>query len=185
MGYRKPEPHRHHKHDIEDVATAGRILVTNGNKNKFAIPCYYYPTPIKPHNGPLCKDEWDHEHWPQPTRPDGTLQMGAFEGYPIQGYIPWHAPLQIKDVKTVPIHLRQEGFTSVTCALSDDAPSGLTLSGSIDTQDDWVVRVTIQANCAAAENEKVECHAAIRVTGNNRTDTLGVFKIVILPAPLP
>lgn len=183
MGYRKHEPHRHHKHDIEDVATAGRILVTNGNHNTFAIPCYYYPTPIKPHNGPHCKDAHDHDGWPQPTKPDASCQPWEFWGYPIEGYIPRHGPLQIKDVKTIPIHLTEEGYTSASVAILD-APDGLEMAATIDPVDDWIVRVEIQADCEAAVYEEVHCRAAVRVTGPDRTDTLGVFKVIILPAPI-
>lgn len=184
MGYRKPEPHRHHKHDIEDVATAGRILVTNGNVNTFAIPCYYYPTPIKPHNGPHCRDMHDHLGWPQPGHPDESCQDQEFFGYPVEGYIPKHGPKQIKDVKTVPIHLSEEGYTAATVSLSNSAPAGLEMSASIDPQDDWIVRVQVSAECEEAVCEPVECRAAVRVTGPGRTDTLGVFKVIILPAPI-
>lgn len=183
MGYRKHEPHRHHKHDIEDVATAGRLLVTNGNKNTFAIPCYYFPTPIKPHNGPHCRDMHDHLGWPQPGRPDGSCQDHEFFGYPIEGYIPKHGPKQIKDIKTVPIHLRAEGYTTATVSLLD-APAGLTMSASIDAVDDWIVRVQVNAQCSAAEDKMIKCHAAVRVSSATRTDTLGVFEVKILPAPI-
>ncbi|MBQ0159307.1 MAG: hypothetical protein KBT28_01610 [Bacteroidales bacterium] len=125
----------------------------------------------------------DHLGWPQPGRPDGSCQEPEFFGYPVEGYVPKHGPKQIRDIKIVPIQLRAEGYTEASVSILD-APEGLTMSASIDEKDDWIVRVQISAQCADAEDELIKCHAAIRVSSAYRTDTLGVFEVNILPAPI-
>lgn len=189
MGYRKHDHHHdhhgcdHRHHELEDVATPGTLRVTNGEVADFAIPCWYAPDNINYHPGPHCRAAHDHEGWPHPGHPDNICQDFEFAVGP---YVPKHGPLQLRDVKLVPIHLTEEGYTTVGIAFDDDQPMGLEAEGYIDEMEDHIVRFSLTARCPGAIKEPQRCRMSLAVANSTATkvDIISVFDVLILPAPL-
>jgi hypothetical protein len=80
------------------------------------------------------------------------------------------------------IDLVGEGYDTVVTNLADDAPTGLTMSGSINYD---TVELLITTMCESAEDEDVDVRFAVYVTGTDDDDqqlrdlvTKGVLHIV-------
>ena len=78
-----------------------------------------------------------------------------------------------------PIHLREEGYESVKV----EQQTGLvTVTGSIDTDQDWVVRLSISSEVDMEVTKPQRTSAAVYVTrGDDTTDLVSLVKIIVLP----
>lgn len=88
----------------------------------------------------------------------------------------------------IPIHLIKEGYKTITIAF-DDAPEGVTATGYIDTDKDWIVRVLFHVKT----NKAIKEHIVVPFTvfaegimegGREATDIVMTGKLDILPGPI-
>lgn len=160
MSYRLPDaPPAGRKAFIEadDIAKQSLITVDNGTISRISIPCVY--------GRPFTRQEkmaYDHAWWPNPDAPDRS-NYGRI--------------MVINSIDLV-----GEGYDTVVTNLADDAPIGLTMSGSINYD---MVELLITTMCASAEDEDVDVRFAVYVTGTDDDDqqlrdlvTKGVLHIV-------
>jgi hypothetical protein len=153
------------------TVTPAKVFLVNGARSVIAFPCYYFtPRPLtKPHIHSV--DHHDHVGWPSPNHPDHSCQEPIFhvkhgrqKGYMSTGgyYMPGHKVVQPHEhyldmSRLDPIHLKKEGYKNVQVKVHD-WPEGLNAWGSIDAQDDWVVRVTFDANIPYLQKHKDKLH---------------------------
>lgn len=143
--YRTEEKPRHeHRGRAIDHSTSTDIILDNGVVSRIAFPCYYayYKGGIPIHEVPRVGNIVDHFGWPEPKRIDRSCQ-------PIG--------LQVE-----PIHLRNEGYTSVKMVMPDEASDCVHVSSIID---DNVIRLTIRVECEDAIEDKVEFPYSLYITG--------------------
>lgn len=170
MGYRKLEHRPKPKHrTFHDTSTKNKIYIQNGVTGYFAIPCWYnemkHPLHTKIHN----IDRHDHYGWPEPDRPDHSCQSAHRHHLEIpydhcrHG---WHDTHRLIDMSQIfPIHLKAEGYKSISVAL-ENAPSGLTVNGSIDSTDDWVIRLSVTPKCKTVTDEDVDVKYTVFANGS-------------------
>lgn len=196
MGYRqiehKPKPKRRNLHD---TSTRNKIYIQNGVTGYFAIPCWYNEMkhPIHTHLHNI--DMHDHLGWPDPDHPDRSCQSAhRHHLHPHHLSIPydhkrhgWHAPHHLLDMsKVFPIHLKEEGYETISIVF-DNPPDGLVGSGSIDSNDDWIIRLSIEPQCISAIKEDIEVPYAVFAKGkfdNRKVShmvTKGILHIVAGP----
>lgn len=192
MSYRitehpKPEPRR----TVEDMATASTIFVQNGTKFEYAIPCWYIivdpPQKAHHHN----RAHHDHVGWPSPNHPDHICQSWDFAhsccSYDNNKHHCNHCHRYLDMDNVRPIHLTKEGYSNIKTAIEPTA-QGLSVSGSIDSKRDWIIRISINAHLTSAVKEKQEFDYAIfangTVGGKDCTDAVARGKIVVLPGPI-
>lgn len=140
-----------------DIARHSYISVDNGTISRINIPCFYARRFTR-------RDRmiWDHMGWPSPDNPDRSDYAQV---------------LAIRDVD-----LETEGYESVIVSLSSTAPSGLTMSGTLDYNH---IVLTISALCNSITSDDVEVPFAIYVSGENEEAgqlrdlvTKGILRIV-------
>lgn len=170
----RTEPPRHEPMSrAVDRSSRAEIVVTNGVISRLAFPCYYMyrrdGEPYFPHRKvpPIVQD---HRGWPDPQHRDRSFQPRVVEGLVIE-----------------PIHLEDEGYTSVTMVIGD-SPSGITWEGSID---DFVIRVELSVMCDEADSEELVVPFSVYAEGTFDVDgtqhpardvvTSGTIRV--LPAP--
>lgn len=204
MGYRQLDKKpRHPRRDFVDTATRNKVFVQNGVLSHLAIPCWYLEI-FRPRHAVLHSiDLHDHIGWPDPDHPDHSCQ-DAHHGnlhdhphhrnypghiHPNHPYHPnihyhnghWHDPHILLDLsKTFPIHLKEEGYTTVDVVFKDP-PEGITASAFIDDTEDWVIRVDIDLNCEEAISDDIEVPYSIFVNGSfkdSKTTTRTMRNIV-------
>lgn len=194
MAYRKIERERPIRRVLQDMTTRNRTMVQNGATAYLAVPCWYHEV-RRPQHTHLHDREWhDHIGWPDPRNPDRSCQ-GAYllnKGMVPYRYLDdregWVHPgryLNMSDM--APIHLLAEGYDEVEVAF-DDPPAGLSGSGRLDPESDWVVRFLIHPMCEAAVKEDVEVPYAVFVKGNvdgrPRRDVVARGTLRILAGPI-
>ena len=206
MGYRqlehKPKPKRRTFHD---TSTKNKIYIQNGITGYFAIPCWYneikHPIHTHLHN----VDRHDHLGWPEPRRTDHSCQAAhrhhLHEHHPEIPYDRhhhgWHAPHRLLNMsKVFPIHLRKEGYKTISVAL-ENAPSGLTVTGEIENRqdedgnwiDDWIIRLSVTPKCRTVIDEDVDVKYTVFANGNfdgrdvTHMVTKGIIHIIAGPIP--
>lgn len=192
MGYRikehKPKPPRR---DVQGTTSPSTVFVQNGTTFEYAIPCWYLiaEEPVRAH----CHSRQHHDHvgWPSPTKPDHICQdwelAHSCHAHDSGHHHHDHCHRYLDMEKLKPIHLSDEGYESVDVAF-DDAPDGLTATGYIDEDRDWVVRVTIDAMVADAIDKRIEIPYTVFVSGkvmeHYRRDAVSRGTMVILPGPI-
>lgn len=150
-GYRidapRPKPKRR---TMQKTSTRGRVYVANGTTAELAIPCYYMemhrPIPAEPHD----RIRHDMLGWPTPDKPDSCCQEWDFANSccrrtPHMKCCPPHCEHFIDMRRLFPIHLRDEGYARFDVDMIKP-PQGLEATAYLDPDDDWVVRVDIEAH---------------------------------------
>ena len=125
MGYRQLKPpEHHHRRDMDNKTTGGRIFLEPGTVAVFSIPCWYRMVgwPIQVHG----HDRMFHDHigWPSPDHPDHSCQAWDFDHTCCRHGHAVCEPKRCHDYidmcKLAPIHLTKEGYTA--CASVSDIP---------------------------------------------------------------
>lgn len=198
MAYRElPHKHKPKTRDVQGLTTPGRILVINGSHKNMAFPCWYTIArpPVRTH--PHSRLKHDHCGWPDPKRPDNSCQRSDFSNSPYQRCHRWDHSLgccslgyktceancrHLLDMDhVVPIHLREEGYTSVEIATPTELPPGFTVAGWIDEDSDWIVRISIHTQLDEAVKEVYKMPYTALVLAPDRRDIVCMGEIVVLP----
>lgn len=189
MGYRIGEPKpREPRRDVQDAASPSTVFVQNGTTFEYAIPCWYLiaDEPVRSH----CHNRQHHDHvgWPSPTYPDHICQDWEFahscHAHDAKGHHHDHCEHYLDMEKLAPIHLSKEGYSNIEVAF-DGAPSGLTATGTIDSDRDWVVRITIKSRVPSAVKERIDVpYAVFASAGQTRKDAVSRGVVAILPGPI-
>lgn len=188
-GYRidapRPKPKRR---TLQKMSTRGTVYVADGTTASLAIPCYYMemhrPIPAAPHD----RMRHDMLGWPTPDKPDSCCQEWDFVNSccrrtPHMECCPPHCEHFIDMRKLFPIHLKDEGYTSLEVEIVD-APDGLVATAGLDPDDDWIVRVGIEANIGADSFSDAMIARRFSVfakTGTNKRDLVFNGTIVVTP----
>lgn len=167
MGYRRIERKKPIRRVLQDTTTRNRTYVQNGATANLAVPCWYdvvdFPQHIRHHH----IDYHDHIGWPDPTHPDESCQDSHLDNMiPSNRYSDkhhgWFGHRRFLNMsKFFPIHLEDEGYTTVDIAFVNP-PTGLTAHGYID---DYVVRFTLEPRCNAAIEEDVDVPYTVFING--------------------
>lgn len=175
---------------MQDIATPGEIYVQNGATADLAIPCWYQevhqPVRLIKHNHHL----HDHVGWPAPNHPDHVCQVDRPERTLLPPGV--DRPRGRRDRYLdlgglVPIHLSAEGYETITIAWADTPDAGVMATGSIDADDDWVVRVRFDVADSSAIDEKrtyrftVFANAPATSVSAARRDIICLGKLIVLP----
>lgn len=192
MGYRikahpKPRPNR----AAADVATPTRLFVTNGATTDFAFPCYYQEVrmPIPAH----CHDSHWHDHigWPGPDHPDHCCQLWSPDRHccsiGMRGECSPHCERYVDLSKLIPIHLSSEyeGYERIEVAWATEglqAPDGVTVTGSIDDQDDWVIRLHVDCMDPTAIEKPAKYKLSVFACNDAKRDIVMPAELVIMPS---
>lgn len=193
MGYRKlehkPKPKRRTFHD---TSTRNKIFVQNGVTGYFAIPCWYNEMRHPVHTRIHSVDHHDHIGWPNPDHPDHSCQAAHKHYLEIpydHHHHGWHDVHHLIDMSSVfPIHLKKEGYTSISVAL-ENPPSGLKITGAIDPSNDWIVRLSVIPKCNDILDEDVDVRYTVFANGSfdgrdvTHMVTKGIIHIIAGPIP--
>lgn len=123
MGYRQLKPpEHHHRRDMDNKTTPGRIFLEPGTVALFSIPCWYQMVgwPVQVHG----HDRMFHDHigWPSPDSPDHSCQAWDFDHSCCMHHHAVCEPKRCHDYidmcKLWPIHLTKEGYTA-WCDITD------------------------------------------------------------------
>ena len=85
--------------------------------------------------------------------------------------------------KLFPIHLKDEGYTSFDVEIVD-APDGLVATASLDPDDDWIIRVSIESDIGANSfsNAMIDRRFSVFAkAGENKRDLVFNGTIVVTP----
>ena len=135
----------------------------------YKLPCT--PQPNVYH----CRDWHDFVGQPTPDHPDHVWQPPHHHHH---GH-PWvngpHCHTNIHKIRTIPIHLKEEGYDKFT--IDFDSPTGMTGTCQLDSKYDHVIRAHISANVSDLKHhidkERIVCYT-IRayLTEENRIDVV-------------
>lgn len=172
MGYRKQQDYckpPEHKHVLNKVTEPTDICIVLGTDLHIALPCWYsevkQPNPVCFHN----RAKHDYLGWPDPDNPDNSCQDEDLRYDPRNHH--HHKgnhcrnPRPIK--RTAPIHLKEEGYTSIeviTEYMEGDSRVSLVGQGAIDKEDDWIIRVHLNATAKESSKGKPYDKAWFRVS---------------------
>ena len=191
MAYRNEPKPKQERRVIADTTTRSFIYVDNGCTASIAIPCWYEnisrPKRAISHN----RAQHDFEGQPTPESPDEICQAKTYWGEADSVFGDIDAPRtpvrrMIDMNQMVPIHLLDEGYTTVQIAF-DNAPIGLSATGSIDKNEDWVVRVDIDAQCQQAIKNNLSVPFTVFVEtsiGKPMREVVAKGTLVILAGPI-
>lgn len=172
MAYRKLErPETPGKRYVSNASPEAKVFVSNGTAVNYAFPCWYVEVPnaIVAYHRVDCHD---HYGWPDPMRVDRSCQIGPTR------------MTDESDAYVFPIHLTEEGYDSIS-VLFDQKPAGVSATGSVDEDDDWIVRTNFSASCPDAVSEKVEAKFSV-IASNSETNAKDLVvrgRLIILPGP--
>lgn len=177
-----PKPQR----SMQTATTPGHIYITNGDENRvFAIPCTYTVIDrAKRIEDKKVLDEYRNLH-------------------SIHCYCNDLRRLH-DDRLQVPIHFNKEYYKinkdkekeyykfDVVCHLEKDEETkeqkipGLTMSGRIDDRQDWVIKLSISADCELAIQKPKTCKYSVIMKNEElgKTKTALTGRITVLPAIL-
>ena len=82
-----------------------------------------------------------------------------------------------------PIHLKDEGYTSFEVEIVD-APDGLVATASLDPDDDWIIRVSIESDIGANSfwDKMIDRRISVFAkAGTNKRDLVFNGTIVVTP----
>lgn len=173
MGYRTIEKKKPIRRVLQDTTTKNRTYVQNGATAHLAIPCWYDVVNMPQHIRCHHIDYHDHIGWPTPDHPDESCQDGHLDQMvPSNRYSDYHhgwmGHHKLLDMSMFyPIHLEEEGYTSVDVAFVNP-PAGLTAEGYID---DYVVRFTLEPKCESAIEEDIDVPYTVFINGTIGTRT--------------
>lgn len=180
QGPMPPGPSR----SMQTATTPGHIYITNGDKDRiFAVPCTY--TVVERAKRIQDKKMLD-EYKKRPSMQSCIIRR-------------LH-----DDRLQVPIHFNKEYYKinkdnekeyykfNVVCHLEKDEDTGeltipgLAMSGYIDDRQDWVIKLSISANCEKAIQKPETCKYSVIMTNEElgKTKTVLTGKITVLPAIL-
>ena len=133
-----------------------RFDVRNGAIMRIAFGCFYAQ---QGHDPKL----HDHYGWPHPRTPDNICQIK-----PVFDWL-WHPfPNVDKPIKLEPIHLAEEGYTDVIVRYEDpEMEQYLETDAWIDEEDDYVVRMTVQANFPTFSDKPKDGRFTIFISSKN------------------
>lgn len=195
------EPRPHAERIAADISTPVRLIVHNGVTANFAFPCWYQvihgPIKMFPHDVMV----HDHIGWPQPSHPDRSCQLWAPD---IHCYIrgaehdcPPGCRMYLDYDNILPIHLLSdaEGYNSASVAWATEdreAPDGIVATAEIDPNEDWVVRLLIDADDPAALEKPQKYKLTVFVNAPQRTvgartvparsDIVVLAELIVLPS---
>lgn len=158
---------------VNNGATPAKIYVANGTAINYAFPVWYVeiPNAIVAYHRIDRHDNWG---WPNPMRVDKSCQIGPVSYTDPDGF-----------ANIFPVHLTEEGYTSVDVFFADKA-NGVTATAAIDETDDWVIRVNFTASVPDVTYDQIDFPFSIVVnnpeTGAKDMAMRGV--LVVLPAPI-
>lgn len=157
MGYRTfpTEPHPKRR-NMQVTTTPGKIYIANGSTAEVAIPCFYQEAHeaqrVRLHDRAM----HDHMGWPDPHRKDRSCQI--YEPMEAGWQEPDHTVMgghpithrYVDGTKLVPIHLLDEYPTAKVVVDLEDAGrdrenANISIVGSIDKDQDWIIRLTVAA----------------------------------------
>ena len=173
--YRIDEPRpRFKQRSMQDVATPGTVFVHQGATAHLAIPCFYQEAHPPVHAHP-------------PYHPDHSCQEWDFDRHccrrtPHLKFCPPSCERFVDLGRLYPIHLREEGYEEVRV----EQQTGLvTVTGSIDADQDWVVRLVISSEVDMEVTKPQRTSAAVYVTrGDDVMDLVSLVKIIVLPVAI-
>lgn len=191
----QPKPKPKHRR-MQDTATPGEIFVHNGCTANLAIPCWYLevrkPIPAHPH------DRMHHDMigWPTPGHPDHCCQEWDFDRHhcrrtPHLKCCPPHCEHFLDMGRLIPIHLKDEGYQTVTVKVLDgdrNAADGIKATGTIDAADDWVIRVSfdIQVPDLLIPEDGTETYyysVYLNLNAKRTRDLAAMGRLTVLPSP--
>lgn len=188
MAYRKLEKPKRQRRVMQAAATENMIFVKNGVTANLAIPCWYYEVKHPQHTHVHDREWHDHRGWPNPNHPDRSCQ----DAYNIKN-APfkydckrggWHHGGRYLDLSNCfPIHLLKEGYESVS-VFFEPYISGLKAYGSIDEEEDHVVRIRFEAASEDAIKQDVDVSFTIVIVKDNARDVVSTGKLRILAGPI-
>lgn len=172
---------------MQDTATPGTVFVHQGATAHLAIPCFYqeahFPVRAHPHD----RMRHDMLGWPTPEHPDHVCQEWDFDRHccrrtPHMKFCPPSCERFVDLGRLYPIHLREEGYEGVVV----EQQTGLvTVTGSIDAEQDWVVRLVISSEVDMEVTKPQRTSAAVYVTrGDDVKDLVSLVKIIVLPVAI-
>lgn len=197
-GYRIDAPRpRPPRRDMQDTTTPGRTFVHNGSTARLAIPCWYIearkPIPAHPHD----RMRHDMLGWPTPDHPDHVCQEWDFDRHacrrtPHMKCDPPRCEHFVDMGRVIPIHFKEEGYSSVKVSVLDDernSVDGVKATGSIDADDDWIIRVTFDVmvpSLLIPSDGPVTYHYSVVVedTDAGIRDLVTIGDLIVLPAPI-
>lgn len=140
-----PSPTDMPKAPLVNEARQAYLSIDNGTISRIVIPCMYR---FRNDGGGRHRMEHDHDGWPHPGHPDRSCQVPTPPG----------VPFVIEDMD-----LEGEGYTTVSVALGTGAPSGLSVTGSIEVG--MVILQIDTTRCSSAATSDVEVPFAVYVSG--------------------
>ena len=187
-GYRidAPRPRRASR-SMQDTVTPGTIFVHQGTTAHMALPCFYQemrrPLPARPHDRML----HDTLGWPTPEHPDHVCQDWDFDHgccrlTPHTRFCPPSCERFVDLGRLYPIHLTEEGYDGVEVEQQTEL---VTVTGSIDEKQDWVVRLVIESKVDMGVTKPQRTSVAVYVTrGDDVRDLVSLVKVVVLPVAI-
>ena len=126
-----------------------RFAVRNGAIAHIAFGCYYLGIGHDPHYH-------DHLNWPAPNyHPGDICQM-----FPPRDHMRWRKPGLPTDMEQ--IHLSEEGYDQVVVSYEDnDNAAHLITEAWIDEEDDYIVRMKVEANFDTFSDKPVDTRFTI------------------------
>ena len=186
--YRIDEPRpRPKQRSMQDTATPGTVFVHQGTTAHMAIPCFYQEAHAPIHAHPHDRMRHDMLGWPTPEHPDHSCQEWDFDRHccrrtPHMKFCPPSCERFVDLGRLFPIHLTEEGYDGVEV----EQQTGLvTVTGSIDADQDWVVRLVISSEVDMEVTKPQRTSAAVYVTrGDDVRDLVSLVKIIVLPVAI-
>lgn len=195
MGYRtfQTEPHPKRR-NMQVTTTPGKIYVANGCTAEVAIPCFYQEAHeaqrVRLHD----RAAHDHAGWPDPHRKDRSCQI--YEPMEAGWQEPDHTAMgghpithrYVDGTKLVPIHLLEEYpkaeiKVGLEKAASTRSQSTINLTGKVDEDKDWIIRLHVDAwiGDEPAEPETYKFSVYVRSSSPSRSMLAFRGELVILP----
>ena len=172
---------------MQDTATPGTVFVHQGTTARLAIPCFYQEAHFPVHAHPHDRMRHDMLGWPTPEHPDHVCQEWDFDRHccrrtPHMKFCPPFCERFVDLGRLFPIHLREEGYEEVKV----EQQTGLvTVTGSIDADQDWVVRLVISSEVDMEVTKPQRTSAAVYVTREDDVmDLVSLVKIIVLPVAI-
>jgi hypothetical protein len=178
---------------MQQTVTPMHFYIMEGAKSTFSIPCFYYEPP-KPdrahrHNRLL----HDHLGWPNPGHPDTICQhwhwadacCGKGHTSPCHRHCRDYLDLNVM----IPLRFKAEGGSVNGVRLGGlDGwnANGLTVTASIDTECDWIIRLAVSAQTVDTDGKRRDARVAIFMNTVHQSQTyiqpLTTALITVLPA---
>lgn len=190
MSYRigEPKPKKPNR-TVQKLTTPSEIFVTNGSIADIAFPCWYQEIEHALRARRHCSHWHDHVGQPSPNHPDHVCQPHDYAHEHFHHHHKdhhFHDLHRYIDMATLtPIHLLKEGYSKVIISTSEKY-EGLSLEGIIDEEEDWVVRLNINADLEEAAEDPVKVKVVIKVADEDESiiDVAAICTLVIMPAPI-